>query len=127
MNDVPSGEERMQQAVVPRSNDQSVAQQARDRRTTSLLDALSAVEDRLDPVPAKRGQRIADIMTVAAVGVAVAVSGFPIERPLLLVALFVLGTGVTRLARHAWSYRLRKERERLLEELERGPPPSVDP
>jgi Flp pilus assembly protein TadB len=100
--------------------DQDVARAARSRRTASVLEALSAVESRLDPAPGKRGQRIADLVTLLVLAVVVLVYGFPIERPLLLVALLVLGTGATRVIRHLRSHRLRQERDRLLRELD-GP------
>ena len=88
------------------------------RRTAALFEDLNAVESRLDPAPARRGQVIADLVTVALLAVAVLAVGVPIERPILLASLLVLGALTTRGIRRLLGRRLRRERDRLLDDLD---------
>jgi len=103
---------------VRREDDGPGTDSARSRRTESVLDALDAVEERLDPSPARRGQRIADALTVLMLVGAVMVLGLPLARPSLLAGLLAGAAGVTRLARHLRLRRLITARDRLLEGLE---------
>ncbi len=103
--------------VEPPADPDAVAS-ARLRRTAALVEALNVVETRLDPAPAKRGQRIADVATFLILAVAVLVLGFPLERPFRLLAALVIAAGATRLIRHVRLRRLRREHERLVAELD---------
>ena len=90
---------------------------SRDERAARLVDDLAAIEDRLDPAPAKQGQLLADVITLALVATLWVVVDGNVRYPLLLATLLVAARGVHRLLPLFLQRSLRRERDRLLGEV----------
>lgn len=86
----------------------------RDARAARLLDEVAAIEDRLDPMPAKRGQRLADLITLALVAELFLLLDGELRYPLLLVALLVAAGVLNRTLTALTTRSLRRDRDRLL-------------
>ena len=84
-----------------------------DPRAAVLLDQLDAIEARLDPRPFERGQLIADLLTVGAIGSAALFLDWHVTHPVLLLAFLVGATGLNRLILFVARRSLRREREGL--------------
>ena len=84
-----------------------------DPRVALLLDRLDAIEARLDPRPVKRGQLIADLLTVGSIGSVALLLDWQVTHPVLLLASLVFATGLNRLIRFVARRSLRREREEL--------------
>ena len=84
-----------------------------DSRAALLLERLDAIEARLDPLPVKRGQLIADLLTVGAIGSAALLLDWHVTHPALLLAFLVSATGLNRLILFVARRSLRGEREEL--------------
>jgi len=87
-----------------------------DVRVTALLDELSAIETRLDPAAHRRGQLIADAVTVAIALPAMLLLGLSIDRPLVLFGLMVVGLLLNRIPPWLSRRKLREAQDRLFKE-----------
>ena len=85
-----------------------------DGRTAKLLEELAAIEDRLDPTPARSGERLADLLTVAVVGVVALVLDVELRYPLLLIGLLIAARGLSHLVPFLRNRSLRASRDRLV-------------
>lgn len=97
----------------------------RDERTGRLLDEIAAIEDRLDPRPRRRGQRLADLALLVLIGAATILLDLELRYPILLIGLLFAGRGLTHLVARASGRSLRRERDRLLEPGSQAP--TTDP
>lgn len=84
-----------------------------DPRAVVLLEKLDAIEARLDPRPVKRGQLIADLVTVGVIGSAGLLLDWHVTHPAVLLAFLVSATGLNRLVLFVARRSLRREREAL--------------
>lgn len=87
-----------------------------DVRVAALLDQLSAIEHRLDPAAHRRGQRIADLATVAVAVPTVYLLNLPIDRPLMLFGFMVAGLVLNRIPSWMARRKLVRAQDRLFKE-----------
>ena len=103
---------------------------SRDPHAAVLLEQLDAIEARLDPRPVKRGQLIADLLTVGAIVSAALLLDWHVTHPALLLAFLVSATALNRLILFVARRSLRREREELTAPYDEiaalGQPPRVD-
>lgn len=101
-----------------------------DVRVAALVDELNAIEARLNPDAHRRGQRIADAVTVAVAIPVIMTLGLAIEQPLLLFGLMLLALVLNRVPQWLSRRRLQAAHEQLFEEYSRivaAADSSVDP
>lgn len=98
-----------------------------DARTAKLLDELEALEDRLDPRPARSGERLADLLMFAVVAFFALVLGAELKYPLLLITLLIAARGLSRLVPFLRNRSLRADRDRLVGPHDGGPAPPGSP
>ena len=84
-----------------------------------LFERLNAIEAELDPAPFQRGRLWADAITL----ILLTPFGFLLEwelnnRPLVLLLLLLSAVGLNRLVPFLLRTRLRRERDRLVEEID---------
>ena len=82
----------------------------------ALIDQVAATEARLDASADRRGQRVADVITVALAVPLLAVLGPSFERPLLLLGLMLAALALNRTPGVLRRRKLRAAHERLLQE-----------
>lgn len=87
-----------------------------DAEVMALFDEVSAMEARLDSAVHRRGQRIADAITLAVAVPLLMVFGPTLDRPFLLFGLMVAALLLNRIPRTLAQRRLRAAHERLLRE-----------
>ena len=87
-----------------------------DVRVAALLDELNELERRLDPEAHRKGQRIADLITVAVAVPLIVVLGLSIERPLLLFGLMLLALLLNRIPLWWSRHKLQAAHEKLFRE-----------
>lgn len=87
----------------------------REARTAELLDRVAELEDRLDPEPLQRGQRIADLVTLAVLTPLILWVGEGLRYPLLLLALLLGARSLSRLIPYLRNRQIRDDRDRMLE------------
>lgn len=94
-----------------------------DPSVAGLLERLNAVEARLDPAPLRRGRVVGDVVTILIVVPLAAILDLEFTRPAILLSLMALAVGLHRLIPHIARTSLRRERDRLSDEIAalRGP------
>lgn len=95
----------------------------KDEAITARLERVAEIEARIDPGPRRRGRIIADLITVAVIGPFMLGFDLHITRPFMMLGLMSTALALNHLVPLITERRLRRERERLLGELERGAGP----
>lgn len=89
-----------------------------DESITARMERLAEIEARIDPTLRRRGRVIADLVTVAVVAPVMIAFDLHVTRPLVMLGLMCGALALNHLVPMITERRLRRERSRLLSDVE---------